>query len=646
MLLASVSSGVWRDQNGQDLALRSDVTGAFTVHDNKTRSLLASGGTMGDIVRLAFIDRIVTGTLVRGGDEILFSDGTSWMKYIFSNLDAPGARGLGPPTKGSKGPKGPGPLAKGTKGTHGTKGAGPPTKGTKGAATLEMDDGTQNRMKLAINSQANLTQDMVLRRLQYTATSTSKAKARKLRAEATDALRKNLFRLLAFIQKDNAATVRSMATLSSFHDVCTKADPCGLFAIHHAALLNRVAIGLLLLSEGRTPPNLRTINAAKASPLHAACEQGCFEFAELLLRQTSTEVNAVSSDGRTPLYVAAQSGHIHCVRLLIEPWLVSERCRKCEPADVNIVASDGTTALHAASMAAHEDIVHLLLVKHDARVLWNKTTLGSFSSQPRLFAEPACAPGECRQHTGSSPQNLIARHNAQTLHALRQLHRRMNARVDAFRLIGDSPWITFQKELDQNGDRHIDRIEFITACRELYEMNDMTFPRSVLDACFEVLCDSHSIDRNATIDMSELLAFVRVTRGEVSEFVRLNGWAVFGGWSSFRNRSDRAQGQLDGAESHREQLLLPKIHLNRERSKREEVWWRREHMGLCMSHREGAVARADFESTSTYAMTERPRPLSPSRLLPPPSRSPQLHISHFSRIFRPQRDSMSGQAFA
>ena len=618
MVMASVSSGVWRDQEGQDLTLRSDENGIFTVKSHKTRTLLASGGTVGELVRLAYPDRgIVMGKLCRGGEEIVFDDGTTWTKYVFAAIEGPTTKGAGPTTKG----------------------AGPTTKG---AVSSDAQSAPQNRMKLAITSQADFTADMVLRRLQYTATSTSKAKAQQVRAEALDAMKKNLNRLLGFIHKGNAATVRSMALLSSFPEVCRKADASGLSAIHHAALLNRVAIGSLLLSEGRTPPNLRTVNAAKASPLHAACEQGCFEFVELLLRQTSIDVNAISSDGRTPLYVAAQSGHMNCIRLLIEPWLVSEKCRKCEPADVNVVASDGTTALHAASISAHEDIVHLLLVKHFAKVVWSKATLGTSSSMLRLFEEPACAPAEFRLANERSQQSLIGRRNAQTLHALRHLHKRMNGRVEAFRLVGDSPWISFQKELDQNGDKHIDRLEFLAACRDLYEMDELTFPKLVLDACFEVLCDSHSIDRNATIDMSELLAFVRVTRGEIAEFVSVDGWAVFGGWSSFRNRSDRGEVRLNGAESKHGKLELPKIHADRERSKRQEDWWRREHLGLCMSHREGAVARANFEST--YGMTERQRPLSPSRLLPPLSHSPQLHIAHFSRILRPRRD-ISNQAF-
>ena len=67
------------------------------------------------------------------------------------------------------------------------------------------------------------------------------------------------------------------------------------------------------------------------------------------LVRTGANVNR-SESGRTPLYVAAQDGHVELVKELLKAR-----------ADTSICNNDGETALHAAAGAGHADVVSELL---------------------------------------------------------------------------------------------------------------------------------------------------------------------------------------------------------------------------------------------------------------------------------------------
>src|SRR5690348_373244 len=60
------------------------------------------------------------------------------------------------------------------------------------------------------------------------------------------------------------------------------------------------------------------VNAARqgATPLYMAAEYGHVEVVKLLLAVNTIQVNAARQDGATPLFIAADKGHVEVVKLL------------------------------------------------------------------------------------------------------------------------------------------------------------------------------------------------------------------------------------------------------------------------------------------------------------------------------------------
>mmetsp|Transcript_25595 Transcript_25595/g.41788 ORF Transcript_25595/g.41788 Transcript_25595/m.41788 type:complete len:687 (-) Transcript_25595:104-2164(-) len=54
------------------------------------------------------------------------------------------------------------------------------------------------------------------------------------------------------------------------------------------------------------------------SILHELCQRDQFALVEILLQSHAVNVEALTADGRTPLHIAAQRNHEHCVRLLLQ----------------------------------------------------------------------------------------------------------------------------------------------------------------------------------------------------------------------------------------------------------------------------------------------------------------------------------------
>jgi ankyrin repeat protein len=84
--------------------------------------------------------------------------------------------------------------------------------------------------------------------------------------------------------------------------------------------------------------------------------RGHFDVVRALVDAHANVDHASTTDGTTPLCIAAQKGHVEVVRVLIDAH-----------ADINQANRDGTTPLSAAKSLKHHDIVEVLLVNR-ARV--------------------------------------------------------------------------------------------------------------------------------------------------------------------------------------------------------------------------------------------------------------------------------------
>ncbi|KAH8423179.1 uncharacterized protein LDX57_000933 [Aspergillus melleus] len=110
--------------------------------------------------------------------------------------------------------------------------------------------------------------------------------------------------------------------------------------------------------DARTYPQHQT-------PLFTACKLGRLEVAQLLLAYGAS-LRCSDQDGKSPLHIAAEAGHLPLVQLLVE-----------NNVDVDILIRDhshmstATTPLAYAALAGYVDIVHYLLHRGKARMIMN-----------------------------------------------------------------------------------------------------------------------------------------------------------------------------------------------------------------------------------------------------------------------------------
>ena len=97
-------------------------------------------------------------------------------------------------------------------------------------------------------------------------------------------------------------------------------------------------------SAAEQPPPLQ------ATPLYYAVFCGFSELAERLIMTHGENVNAQRYDGRTPLHVASEKGHVDAVHVLLNNW-----------ADVGSRDNANWTPLHFASYEGNLEVVQLLL---------------------------------------------------------------------------------------------------------------------------------------------------------------------------------------------------------------------------------------------------------------------------------------------
>ncbi|NGX46328.1 MAG: Phosphocholine transferase AnkX, partial [Chlamydiae bacterium] len=95
--------------------------------------------------------------------------------------------------------------------------------------------------------------------------------------------------------------------------------------------------------------------------LHHACQAGSLEAAELLAFEKS--LNATTTDGATPLMLAAGNGHFAVVQFLLKGG-----------ADTSIKNANGVNALHSACQGGSLEAVQLLILKIDPNTIGARGT--------------------------------------------------------------------------------------------------------------------------------------------------------------------------------------------------------------------------------------------------------------------------------
>ncbi|KAI9015599.1 ankyrin repeat-containing domain protein, partial [Hyaloraphidium curvatum] len=108
-----------------------------------------------------------------------------------------------------------------------------------------------------------------------------------------------------------------------------------------------------LLVEGENA-GLEVRHDGGATPLYLAAQEGHIEVVRRLLRH-GARVDAVDTDGWVPLHAAAQNGHLTCVELLLD-------AHKARNVPVDVYSTQNSlTPLHLAAREGNADIVRALL---------------------------------------------------------------------------------------------------------------------------------------------------------------------------------------------------------------------------------------------------------------------------------------------
>ncbi|XP_068126488.1 receptor-interacting serine/threonine-protein kinase 4 [Hyperolius riggenbachi] len=116
--------------------------------------------------------------------------------------------------------------------------------------------------------------------------------------------------------------------------------------LHYAAWQGHLNIVKLLAKQYKADLNAQTSDGR--SPLHLAAQRGQYRVARMLV-ELGCNVNIPNAHLKTPLHIAAETGHTSTARLLIH-----------HGANVNAVTREGLTALDLASHNRHFSTVKLL----------------------------------------------------------------------------------------------------------------------------------------------------------------------------------------------------------------------------------------------------------------------------------------------
>ncbi len=139
------------------------------------------------------------------------------------------------------------------------------------------------------------------------------------------------------------------------------------------------------------------------TPLYCAAKSGHVECVRLLLAAPGIDVNKSDRKGFTPLYCAAKSGHVECARLLLAAPGI----------DVNKAANDNWTPLCWAAGNGHVECIRLLLAapgidvnatdKNGWTPLWMASWKGHVECVRLLLAAPGIDVNKSDRENGWTP---------------------------------------------------------------------------------------------------------------------------------------------------------------------------------------------------------------------------------------------------